>query len=251
MSNKVTKYDLAQRLVQREVIYCVSALMGDLRNAIGEGCHALQEYEEDINNLMETTDYEAPGQQHIDQADAGELQEAVELFDGDWDVVLVENGFPTQDMLDEAISSFNQDISDLEGEEELSPEDAEKLARLQAERNALPEDLDEWCAAEEGRLDKLRQVVTSFVEDEGDWKTLCEENRIDPDRDEVYEHWIVTDWLAACLEENGHTTGEVCGMTIWGRGCTGQAIALDHVIQKIACGLWGDELTDSDPADAF
>ena len=143
MSNKVTKYDLASRLVEREVIYCVSALMGDLRDAVSEGCHALQEYEEDINNLMETTDYEAPGQQHIDQADAGELQEAVELFDGDWDVVLVENGFPTQDMLDEAISSFNQDISDLEGEEELSPEDDEKLARLQAERNALPEDLDE------------------------------------------------------------------------------------------------------------
>ncbi len=251
MSNKVTKYDLASRLVEREVIYCVSALMGDLLNAIGEGCHALQEYEEDINNLMETTDYEAPGQQHIDQADAGELQEAVELFDGDWDVVLVENGFPTQDMLTEAVNSFEQDIDDLLELDELTAEEGVKLTTLQTERNGLPEDLDEWCAAEEGRLDKLRQVVTSFVEDEGDWKTLCEENRIDPDRDEVFEHWIVTDWLADRLEENGHTTGEVCGMTIWGRGCTGQAIALDHVIQQIACELWGDELTDTDPADAF
>ena len=251
MSNKVTKYDLASRLVEREVIYCVSALMGDLCNAIGEGCPALQEYEEDINNLMETTDYEAPGQQYIDQADAGELQEVVELFDGDWDEFLVEHGFPTQDMLTEAVNSFEQDINDLLELDELTAEEGVKLTTLQTERNGLPEDLDDWCKAEPGRLDKLREAVTSFVEDEGDWKKLCDENDIDPDRDEVFEHWIVTDWLADLLAQNGHTTGEVCGMTIWGRGCTGQAIALDRVIQKIACELWGDELTDTDPADAF
>lgn len=50
---------------------------------------------------------------------------------------------------------------------------------------------------------------------------------------EVYEHWIVSDWLGRQLEKRGEIVGEFKGLTIWGRTCTGQAIFLDEVIQEI------------------
>lgn len=51
---------------------------------------------------------------------------------------------------------------------------------------------------------------------------------------EIYEHWIVTDWLAERLAEKGEAIcKDFYGLTIWGRSCTGQAIALDGVISEI------------------
>lgn len=50
---------------------------------------------------------------------------------------------------------------------------------------------------------------------------------------EAFEYWAVSDWLADKLRENGEPVAEF-GMTyVWGRGTTGQAIALDYVIEKI------------------
>lgn len=54
------------------------------------------------------------------------------------------------------------------------------------------------------------------------------------DAEEAYEHWAVTSWLARKLEEHGEMVTNYCNIWIWGRTCTGQAIALDHVIQVIA-----------------
>lgn len=50
---------------------------------------------------------------------------------------------------------------------------------------------------------------------------------------EVFEHWVVTDWLAMHLRARGEVVGEFMGLTIWGRQCTGQAIMLDSVIRDI------------------
>jgi len=50
---------------------------------------------------------------------------------------------------------------------------------------------------------------------------------------EVYEHWIVSDWLGRQLVKRGEIVGEFMGLTIWGRTCTGQAVYLDEVIQDI------------------
>ena len=65
---------------------------------------------------------------------------------------------------------------------------------------------------------------------------------------EIYEHWIVTDWLASKLQEYGHETCEIFDFTIWGRPCTGQAICLDYVIQKIAWDLWEDQIIEAQKA---
>lgn len=51
---------------------------------------------------------------------------------------------------------------------------------------------------------------------------------------ECYEHWIVSEWLAGKLETKGEIViRDICGLTIWGRTTTGQAISMDHVIQQI------------------
>lgn len=68
------------------------------------------------------------------------------------------------------------------------------------------------------------------------WQEACELHDIEPSdyRREVYEHWIVSDWLANRLEEHGERVlRDFFGLTVWGRTCTGQAIALDSVIGAI------------------
>jgi hypothetical protein len=62
----------------------------------------------------------------------------------------------------------------------------------------------------------------------------CQHDDVEPHDREIYEHWIVSDWLADRLEERGERVDkDFAGLTIWGRTTTGQAIFLDAVIQDI------------------
>lgn len=66
----------------------------------------------------------------------------------------------------------------------------------------------------------------------------CDMSGIEPFEREVFEHWIVSDWLADKLEERGEKVDrDFAGMTIWARTTTGQAIAMDYVIEQIAADL--------------
>ncbi|RQT19417.1 hypothetical protein DF044_01780 [Burkholderia contaminans] len=70
------------------------------------------------------------------------------------------------------------------------------------------------------------------------WRAACETNNIDPDTCEAYEHWIVSGWLAGKLEERGEMVNrDICGLIVWGRCTTGQAICMDGVIKEIARDL--------------
>jgi len=51
---------------------------------------------------------------------------------------------------------------------------------------------------------------------------------------EVFEFWAVSEWLADKLEAKGEVIFEMLDFIVWGRQCTGQAIALDSVMQEIA-----------------
>ena len=56
----------------------------------------------------------------------------------------------------------------------------------------------------------------------------------DTDEREILEHWIVSDWLAKKLLEQGETVDEdFADLAIWGRKTHGQAIELDDVMQDI------------------
>lgn len=71
-----------------------------------------------------------------------------------------------------------------------------------------------------------------------DWEALCREFDIEPYDREVFEHWIVSDWLADKLAENGEKVDkDFAGLTVWARTTTGQLIEMDGVIEKIASDL--------------
>ena len=50
---------------------------------------------------------------------------------------------------------------------------------------------------------------------------------------EIFEWWVVSDWLAKRLEAHGEPLLINDYGTWWGRTCTGQAILLDFVIEQI------------------
>jgi hypothetical protein len=52
--------------------------------------------------------------------------------------------------------------------------------------------------------------------------------------EEIYEYWIVTEWLAERLREQGHFVFELGWVNVWGRPTTGQAIYMDAVMERIA-----------------
>lgn len=70
------------------------------------------------------------------------------------------------------------------------------------------------------------------------WEDLCREFDIEPIEREVFEHWIVSDWLADKLAEKGEKVDkDFAGLTVWARTTTGQAICMDAVLEEIAADL--------------
>ncbi len=66
------------------------------------------------------------------------------------------------------------------------------------------------------------------------WQELCGAHDIEPQQNEAYEHWIVSDWLARKLEAVGEMVSfDIHGLTVWGRTTTGQSISMDRVICDI------------------
>lgn len=77
----------------------------------------------------------------------------------------------------------------------------------------------------------LRALV---IDDVSDWQEFCDENSIDPEQVEAYEHWAVTSWFKNKLAQNGEIVGELLDFDVWGRCTTGQSISMDEVIWTIA-----------------
>ncbi|MER9524031.1 hypothetical protein NKI96_10645 [Mesorhizobium sp. M0292] len=70
------------------------------------------------------------------------------------------------------------------------------------------------------------------------WELLCATCEIEPYDREVFEHWIVSDWLADKLEAKGEKVDrDIGGMIVWARTTSGQGIASDSVIETIAAEL--------------
>ena len=66
----------------------------------------------------------------------------------------------------------------------------------------------------------------------------CDLDDIEPYQREVFEHWIVSDWLADQLDARGEKVDkDFAGMIVWARTCSGQGIAADSVIEVIAADL--------------
>jgi len=86
----------------------------------------------------------------------------------------------------------------------------------------------------EDEPDTLAGTYLHYLKQQKSLQDFCYSNHVEPDQNEIYEHWIVSEWLANRLEERGEVIDrDFYGLAIWGRACTGQAILLDNVICSI------------------
>ena len=61
------------------------------------------------------------------------------------------------------------------------------------------------------------------------------------DMQEVYEHWLCSDWFISQMKKQDEPILETDFETWWGRTCTGQSIYLDYNIQELAYQYSYDE----------
>lgn len=98
------------------------------------------------------------------------------------------------------------------------------------------EDRDCMDAGDDVPDDELRAKAKREASAQG-FNEFCDDHDVDISRytSEVYEHWIVSDWLAGRLAEKGEAVSkDLIGLTVWGRTTTGQSISMDSVILSIA-----------------
>ena len=232
MDSRRTKLqELGGRLVDREVYYNVSSLISDLMTLVSRANQAVLNQigvtYEDMIALNRRIDYDEAAEAHLDDCDDLDELENMAGFVGDWDNALRAAGYNPDNTPFKPI-----DVDDPEAEPEQYDDPADYLWDLEKEED-------------EKFLEALRTYIKERVNGH---ENFCLEFDIDTDEyeSEVYEHWIVSNWLADKLAERGEVTGEVCGVTIWGRCCSGQAISMDYVIQQIAAEQWPEELEASD-----
>lgn len=102
------------------------------------------------------------------------------------------------------------------------------------------DDLQEAFASREEALSYVwsdffsKEGKDSFDDEEDAWKDCCEENNLEPEDYDVFEHWFVTSWFADKLRGVGEQVVDFCCHDVWCRTCTGQAILLDPCIAEIA-----------------
>lgn len=232
-----------QELVQREVIYCVSGLIYELREVADQ----LDDYDEYMNLVGGKPDYEEAARYFIlDDADLSELEQITDEYAWWHEVVQVVTD-PSHNLLAPYVVEYRDENGDEEtfecwatdlGHAKTLCLDSYRDAEITGVKLDDTQGIDDWCDNNPGLLDAIRQKVWEIVDIEGDaYEWVCDNFGLDPEYGEIYEHWIVSDWLGRKLSERGHIVENYLGMTIWGRPCTGQAIYMDGVMEQICNDL--------------
>lgn len=84
------------------------------------------------------------------------------------------------------------------------------------------------------------------------WEECCDGEDIESYDREVYEHWIISQYLANKLDAHGEKVDrDFAGLIIWARTTTGQAVLLDRVICDIFDELHAEDVEPAvDEAEA-
>ena len=205
--------ELASKLVEREVYCCVSSLVIGLAQIAHEVSYkrfqdAFGFDQDELMDLCQRPNYEEAARQFVmDDADLDQLEEVADE-NGYWGDVLDAAKVPN--VAEDEDGSYWHYLGCL------APFDDEDEAREAAIESVLPE---------------IRKQVWAITTN---YEEVCSKYDLDYDYDEIYEHWVVSDWFARKLAERGEITGDVAGLTVWGRCCTGQSISMDSVVQDIA-----------------
>lgn len=85
-------------------------------------------------------------------------------------------------------------------------------------------------------LNKLQTALFAYIIDNEPLEDFVAENGIEVEYSDVFEHYVVSGWLAARLEAQGEKViHNFFGFdSVWCRCTTGQAILLDGIIGQIA-----------------
>ena len=209
----------ARKLVANEVGANVSCLVSGIVKASYEMGYqsfkdAFDTNSDELINLCQCYDYETPAVRYIQHdADAYDLELTA---GGDWEDFLPE--------LSEVAST------DEDG-------DPETKWKYESCETLFDDEDDAREASIEANLDAIRKKVLAKINEEETWDEVCYLHRLEPNIDEVYEHWIVSGWFGRKLSEKGEIVADLCGLTNWGRCCTGQAIYIDPVVEQIVADL--------------
>ena len=187
--------------VERNIGQCVSSLMYDVGRNLEE-CSRIFDFDYDeAIGWFQSEDYSEVVSDFIDDADLDDLETIADMVE-DWDGIV----YSVLGMSPEEYAA-----------EETSEEDQ-------------TEDLT-----------ALRTKVKALITIDSEYAEIGRHFDLDPDYDEVYEHWIVnSSWAADDLRAYGQIVFEFGGLTIFGRCATGQSLSLDG---------WGRRLMRDLPDD--
>jgi len=221
------------QLVEREVIYSISMMMYEL----AKNPEALpSEYQEDmIDAWRGVPDYEEAAIQEGWTEKNGEifkpvknqyflsvnLQERGQVY---VDVRAIESPEQDDGKTIWEFSGSEEEAVGLDGSESFDVTDCSEVESYLIERGIIPQGSDVWDSAD-----------SADFETADSWEEACDIDRIEPYEPEVFEHWIVSRYLADRLEEKGERIiRDFLGFdAIWCRTTTGQAISMDGVIEEI------------------
>lgn len=229
MENREHKrQELAKRLVEREVFYNVSMLVGTLVN-IAVNCNTYGELDYDeLLDLCQGRDWETPVNKFI-MEDAGldQLEEIAEHC-GYWSDVLEEAGVPE-----------TYESEDVPGQ----------YGYIGCDCDCYTDDVMAHEAVKESVVQEIRESVWKLITEPDEYEWIGNEYSLEPEIVEVYEHWLISERLARKLKARGEVVGEVCGLTVFGRCATGQALYMDPWATEIAAEMWPEELAGIEEGD--
>ena len=222
LSNSSENQSILRKLVEREVIVNVSYLVSDVTSLAAcadSNCKSSITYE-DMLDMAEVRD--TPEQ--LEQVARENCYEVVEI-NGEfyWYEDEFDGKVPLKDV----------------------PEDysIKEVKRSKKFSVFYEGELQESLTTREGALCYIwsdffsKEGKDAFDDEEEAWKDCCEQNNLEPDPYDVYEHWVVSDFFSRKLQAVGEKVVDFGKLDVWCRTCTGQAILLDPCIAEIAEGM--------------
>ncbi len=197
--------------VERNIGQCVSSLMYDVGRNLEE-CSRIFDFDYvEALGWFQREDFESVVDIFIDDADLHDLETIADMV-GDW-----------SDVLGEACVGYTE-------EGDLVPTQ-EQFEGIRAKVKALiTNDFEE-----------IRTKVKALITNDSEYAEIGRHFDLDPDYDEVYEHYVVnSSWAADDLRAYGQIVFEFGGLTIFGRCATGQSLSLDGWVCRLMRDLPDD-----------
>ena len=164
------------------------------------------------------------------------LEECSRIFDFDYDEAI---GWFQREDYSEVVSDFidDADLDDLETIADMVGDWEEILD----EAGVSTKEEEDFVGPTSEHLDQIRTKVKALITNDSEYTEIGRNFNLDPDYDEVYEHYIVnSSWAASDLRAYGQIVFEFGGMTIFGRCTTGQSILLDGWVRRLMRDLPDD-----------